>query len=494
MDAVGVWADGFTIATGLVAILALFASTRAARRSLLGFRLRWARRRSLRNSLRRLPDSTSLGRLVRSRVEQSLSGMEPTVASEVAWLARTRGIQSLDEADGDWLRQLAGGYRALAARLEVRSLLVGSQPLLEREARVATSTAAWLETLCAGRAVDTPDPSVHVDGHGGDVTLYPSIRGFCGVDLVVSWSRRRQIVGGPTGSAPSVHPALDLVAVPMPDGFEAVIDDLRRTPYFYDGVLPTLLTHRTETDVRTGRPRLHLTVGETTYLAHRAMSSSVNDLGSDDGWARVLTLTLLPVTSDGFGVIVRRAGGGYYAGQLGAGANGNLDITSPADFDDLGLPDPVAAAAREAREEIGLDVDRTCIRVHGLARLNNKEEHGTWVLLMTADIPETFDQVVASTRHADPAGGGWELGDEMYGLPIPSRDEAAKVTSWLWHSSEVSPHLASVATALLGNLGLLPQDGRPPAGQRALSAPATREVLGSPRPIGNVGPARRPDR
>ena len=268
------------------------------------------------------------------------------------------------------------------------------------------------------------------------------------IDVLVSWRRARYV--------PNVEPVAsnnsdsrELRLFPVPElGVEAV-KRLTDREHAYDGVLPAISNVRLERDPRSGRDRLHLSVVETTYSAVRALSDSalIDSKSRDRGpSARVnldiffreqnlpapptaATISLLPITQDGYVVFTRRPTTGFgYEGAYAPAVNGNLDIPDPRrkvdDADSYGLPDFVGAIAREAREELNLSLAAKDIYLRGIGRIWTDPDFATWVLAFTAFVPQTLEEVAAEAAFADVIEGSWEV-DDLFAIPVPQTAEDA---------------------------------------------------------------------
>ncbi|WP_374457505.1 NUDIX hydrolase [Nocardioides sp.] len=124
-------------------------------------------------------------------------------------------------------------------------------------------------------------------------------------------------------------------------------------------------------------------------------------------------------TENGQGTLSATAGG-----LVELGADGSLDVNTS------GAPDPVAAAIRECREEIGLEVDRrsvnpVCIFTCTIQGRDASEPDMTKrrkgqlvsVVLSLASVPMSLAELQAARARADHAVGGFEV-DQLIGVAM----------------------------------------------------------------------------
>jgi hypothetical protein len=173
----------------------------------------------------------------------------------------------------------------------------------------------------------------------------------------------------------------------------------------------------------------------------------------------LLTLSALPVTSDGYLLFVERSRlVGSHEGMYQSAVNGNLELRPRAgvgvDLDVFGLPDPLAALCREGAEELGLAMPRASIYTSGLVRFGSTSERGTFLLLTTAFVGATLADVVAGSWRADVIEGRWEVGTRLIAIPVPGDERAAhEVAQWLWNTPNLTPHATAAGLTALGSLG-----------------------------------------
>jgi hypothetical protein len=332
------------------------------------------------------------------------------------------------------LQYLATGYERLAARCSARLIFgTSGNEIIAGQAGVAHEAAVLL--LQNSSQVAYPDnisPKVIDSRHNG--TYIKLMYANFSMDFAVSPHPSRQ------PSAPERLQARPSAAKPR-----------------FEGILPFLLRHQLELDSGSGRTALQLGIGEIPYS--RVLALNVPwDPKSPDPPATVeqhtVTLSLLPVTLDGRVLLSRRGdGAGSYAGMIGPYINGNAELRDrrgvTADRDDLGMPDLLRAACREGMEEAGLSLDRSNLKILGLAQIWSGEDTGIYSLLLSATLPITAAEAVSQTRYADPVEGSWEVGSEVYAISLwEDENGPSEVLRWVTSDPEVMPHAAAGIVAL----------------------------------------------
>jgi len=231
----------------------------------------------------------------------------------------------------------------------------------------------------------------------------------------------------------------------------------------FDGVLPALRSMFVQQDPFSGHFRLLLELSEITYSAVRAFNyvgnagvgRSYETLMKDsEGRDRLLSLSMLPMSSDGYLMLARRSS------FMTTGANkfapavaGNLELRDrlglKVDRDEFGFPDPLAALAREAKEEMDQIVSSDEIQVIGFSEFASQEEVNTWVLLTSVLTEDSAERFVSRSRHADQIEGAWETTGEFLAIPNPKdRRSALETIRWAINSPDVTPPVALSFLAL----------------------------------------------
>ncbi len=234
-------------------------------------------------------------------------------------------------------------------------------------------------------------------------------------------------------------------------------------PLEFDGVLPRWhgVGFRVEVDRVTGRQKLHLCLAETTYFAFRAtqVPASAERAGKDALCSRLLTLNLLMMDDDDVVVLTRRSDYVVHAGCFTGTVSGNCELVSRegliADLDGNGLPDLLQAIRREAREELGIDLsgETSGLGALGVFEVNGETELGTHVLVATARIAGSAQDLRISRSAPDLVEGLWEIGDQFmtidFGKVLRDRDTAERFVGWLRNSREITPNAAGSLLLLL---------------------------------------------
>lgn len=225
----------------------------------------------------------------------------------------------------------------------------------------------------------------------------------------------------------------------------------------FEGILPFLLKHRIDLDEGSGRSLLHLGLGEIPYSGLLALNAPWDPGNSDPPPSveqHAVTLSVIPVTSDGFVLLSRRApAAGSYAGRIGPYVNGNAELRDrrgiSADRDESGIPDLLRAACREAREEVGLALEPDQLKVLGLAQIWSPEDAGIYALLLSATLSMTAAEAVQLTRYSDPVEGAWEIGSDVFAISLWKDDRSVgDVLRWITSDAEVIPHAVACVVAL----------------------------------------------
>lgn len=477
----GAWGGGLDEALGRLANMNAVDLVTLALLCYTGFKVARGRPRALLLRARK----ESLGRLgvggdaLRERIDTVLRGQQPTAAQELSWLAASLGMQrdvAVTFGDPTRARDVASAYTGYAAALD-RSALLGANhaPVVRAEARRASEVAALASRYSAFDAEARQEVSLTIAHRSMRLDWLASTSGesFVGpTDLYVSYRDSR----------------LHLGDLDVSDERRSAVERYLDRPNYFDGVLPRVVGWHSARDRRSGRRGLHLSLAETRYSAVVADHYPEVMAGAGDADAaptgertRVLTLSLALVTSCSHILFTRRSSkSGSHQGRLGPAVNGNLEFEPrfgvATDMDERGMPDLAAAMAREAREELGLQLDASRILVTGLGRFSVPEEVGTYVLLALATIDESRDEVLRGMRNADPLEGAWEVERELTSLRIPEdasgRDAAI---DWLVGTADLSPH---ATLAGLTALAIEMRDDSVLA--RALASPARSHPVDPP--------------
>jgi hypothetical protein len=452
-----------------------------------GFWVRRSLSRARRRAYSAAPHLLSIRRRAhKARVQElTTGGAHSTASDELNWLcgALARGdddtaiTQQLTPSE---LRGTAMVYRRLAANLDTRILLSPRVEAIAQQRDLATQTAQALEHLATGDSRTAPQPLRFSAVHRATrwvLHAYPGIfAGHSAFDLSVAYRRHLTSVDYPDSPW---RDTTDFTVAPLSVNDEELEALLARRDegHFFDGVLPRVTYAQTTRDHSSGRARLSMSIAACTYYAvvtdHYPSLCQVEHLsrhtsgavpkargvrqravnGSEVG---LLTLALVPVTADGYLIFAERGqAAGSHEGLFGPGVNGNLELWPRqgvlADADRFGLPDPLSAISREAREELGLVIAPEDIHVVGLTTFDSPTERGTQVLLTTTRLPHTLDEIVERTENADLIEGRWELGGSILGVRMPQADAPAKLirdrAAWLRDCTGLTPHATAAGLA-----------------------------------------------
>lgn len=438
-----------------------------------------------------------------------LAGLHPVVEAEAGLspdfpvpLPFTFTSQVVDSGYSSALTGLARAYEGYASSVRRRWLLrSAAAPLVGDEHACARETAGLLRRWASFEPIRDP---ANPDGLRGMLVelsdgIHPrSVRLVTWPDMTAA----RAVV-----TFPSVGVSFQPYRVEM-DGSPArqvrpdvadmrvvanVLDPAVSGSLFFDGVLPRWHGpgFRIEVDRVTGRQKLHLCVAETTYFAFQAtqVPAAVERAGDAALCARVLTLNLLAVDPHDVVVLVRRSDhvvqNGCYTGTI----SGNCELVAreglPADLDAAGLPDLLAAIARESREELGLEITPAShLAALGIIEINSETELGTHVLVATARLPGRARDYRADWSAPDPVEGLWEVGEEVMTVDLHAalRDSDAgfRLVNWLRTSAGLTPGGAgSLLLLMIAKLELRQQQARRPAtnGRQTCGIPWTTSDL-----------------
>ncbi len=244
----------------------------------------------------------------------------------------------------------------------------------------------------------------------------------------------------------------------------------------YDAVLPALRNHHLQLDPASGHLRLLLEISEINYSSVIA-NHYVGDEGGIGYTAeqlvesatkfmerRLITLSMLPVSCDGYLLLAERSDHvGVEKLKLQPGVVGNLEfrdrIGIKLDVDEFGEPDALIATAREAKEELGLDVDPGKLQILGLGKFSSEIEIETWLHMTVAQFPLTFNEMIEISKQADLTEGAWEFSGKFVKIAFPKTSkDATDLIAWAIHSDATTPHL--VLTLLSLCLPILSQESK----------------------------------
>lgn len=429
------------------------------------------------------------------RVQSIAENGPATAADELNWLATVyRGLApSGNQVCGKGnpmpltfatssaaLLGLSQAYARYAAKLRSGSFLgTATAPLIVHEAQTALETSAVLASAASGGGAETPCRcmNVHLKLPGNrtfDLWQLPDVEaGTLAYDLFVSYRRHRIAPifreAGPGNSPVAIEAdGLETECLPATHAEAEILRKKFRDPRVFDSVLPSLIDWRAERDNGNGRLRLHLAMAETTYSAvltdhypetFKDLKPSPGALprSADGKNSKLLTLSTVLVTADRKLLFAGRSkNAGSHAGLFGPAVNGNLELRPRdgilSDADMRGIPDPRRALAREAQEELGVNLDPQQIRILGLAKFTVETERGTHLLMSSSHLAQTAAEVADCVRLADPLEGRWELGGEILAVPLPTEDcEVDPLLSWLLHNPRLTPHAALTGIATVAS-------------------------------------------
>lgn len=449
--------------------------------------------RSRQNAFRDAGAPSIPRRAISARVQKLLALEGFDVVDEIEWLCATLGINAPLDAglpmlvSRDQIKRLASGYEAHAAQLNSRTLLNASQiPLIGQCIHLARETATYLRTLSAGMNTDgsflSPPSSTSVQIPHRGVTLRahvfpdPATR-TAAYDLVISY--RKHLTIPDQGEHPWLEttPFTNVTHLPTTRAERSLLAAQFSTGRVFDGLVPRLVQWDQQHDAASGRRRIHLSLATCSYssviLDHypaaaqveRAVPATIEssprvrgvrthrDVHGDQ--VGLLTLSLVPVTRDGYLVLAQRSRVvGSHEGLYGPAVNGNLEMRSRAgvalDVDRFGVPDPRCALVREAHEELGMSLAQESIYITGLVSFDSPTERGTSILMNTTMLPITFEQLRDRSDQGDLIEGRWELGHDLMGIRIPrNADEISVITRWVLNSTELTPHASAATLAVL---------------------------------------------
>lgn len=460
-----------------------------------------------RRAFRALGSGNPTARKHRQRARDSSDGTLPSPQEEVAWWLRVgsddqthrppgllAALRARPESGPETTGQfLARGYSQLARQLNSRLLLGSAVPVVAAHAALATSTAAFLRHLAPA-----------FEGKLDQIALGHDAAG----EVALRWpSGDRQISFHAYPGKYEKHYAFELLPIytpdllfapydgmPARDEFESpyplvldreeseMLSEKFHTEHVFDGVLPRLTKAHSTRDAASGRQILVAEFSAMTYGAviaehypGKAGDGPVGQPAPDRGVLRargirrsdavlkgcgLLTLSMAPVTRDGYVLFVQRSmAAGSHEGAIGPAVNGNLEMTlrrdGSGDFDQYGTPEPLQALAREGREEIGLDIDPSSIDCLGLTTFSTPTEKVTHCLLTTSSLGASMAEVVNGMNRASTLEGRWEVGSRFVGMQLPVAEagdldqQYRSRARWLMSDDALTPHAVATGLAVL---------------------------------------------
>jgi hypothetical protein len=432
-----------TVLTGLIACAAFLAATGPGARLIIFLILSVARWRTVVRAAAGsglAAERSFVIRAVREIVNVQYTGAPYNLATEMEWLCQLYQVSlpivmTGELADRKDLQLLATGYERLAGHCRTR-LIFGAKgnDVISRQARVADQAAVLLH-----------QHSLHI-AYGDSACPQVIDRRAQGayIKLMYAAASMECVV--------SPHPARQ---PPVPGMLERASSSAK--PRF-EGILPLLLMHRLELDGGSGRTLLHLGIGEIPYSNLLSRNTPWDPHNSEPPAGVVqhaISLAVIPVTSDGRILLSRRAQeAGSYAGMIGPYVTGNAELRDrrglAADRDEYGIPDLLRAACREGKEEVGLSLEPSDLKILGLAQIWSAEDTGIYCLLLSATLPMTVAEAVRLTRYSDPVEGSWEVGNEVYAVSLWEEGDRSvlEVLRWITAADEVIPQAVACVVAL----------------------------------------------
>jgi hypothetical protein len=423
------------------------------------------------------------------------SGEQPTIQREIDWLSEIAmgfsknwksplelsGI-TLPEFPARELIDLSRAYEKFSLRLRAQMILTSS-PLMEEQEECASNMASYLKLNGSFRASKSRDPNAHkFSVRTSSMCLeliHPRINFSPAYQIndvgVIHVPERVIVKDFSTEDLPepndseSLGPSLKPNERPPkeicldPPEMETLLSHFVSSRDF-DGVLPALHDYHLQFDPRSGHLRLLLELSEISFSAVRATHyvGRITGVGRDyerllkesSNSKRLITLSLIPHTSDGFLMAAQRSK--YVAvGRLkfAPGVIGNLELRDrlglKVDRDQFDLPDLISTTVRKAKEKMAVNIEMSRVQILGLGKFSYEEEVETWVLLTTAGTEQTAEQFVNNTSLADQTEGAWKLTGDFYKIPYPRDAPSGEaIIRWAIHSKEIVPHLALALLAI----------------------------------------------
>lgn len=398
------------------------------------------------------------------RVDDLLLGIGAAVNDELQWLAaildpRGTGNALPDLVGDDLLDHLAEAYAQISTRIRSSSVLGTSlAPILLEDAERAERVRARLLALREVDAVESHRANVEIAGGHLELLAHCGGAATLAFDLMVS--HRSELLVPDLGSTSMQHRASadrswsSTRTFALAPRTAARVRERLAAPGIFDGMLARLLHADVERDLRDGRIRLHLRLAETTYGGWLA-DHNVGFLGRDADpehaatgrRVRQMAVAVLVRTGDDRLVLVQRSGHtDVHRGRLMPSANGNIQLNAApfthADVDRDGVPDPLAAMARELKEELGVEVGRSALAVIGLGCIDLPDvERGTNLLVALCSIDDTVEDVVRAARRNAFTANGWETGAALQAIPLERVDaDPGGALAFARYAPALAPH------------------------------------------------------
>ena len=480
-SSVNIWFLFFAgVATVITSIVAIFAITQ----SIIGSDT-IAKRVLLRNRRQTICKTLNSFGIPNSNLRQAnrdiskravMSGAEPSVQQEIEWLSKialgfnpdwSRPFElngfTKSKSPAEQLFDLSNAYDVFSKSLRAQSIL-SSSSLMKEQQGLASHMAKYLKLNAGFRSSKPRNPNannLHVLTEIMDIELiHPRINfspSFQIDDIGVIHNRTRTVVDGLYDSVALKRDGIDPNPIEISTSKKEKLSNILSSDRAFDGVLPALHGYHLQLDPQSGHLRLLLEISEISYSALIATHYFGENSGlggtydeqtpKAKGIDRLITLSMLPVSSDGFLLAAQRSDHvGVAKLKFAPAVNGNLELRDriglEVDRDLFQLPDLISATIREAKEELALEIDPKRVQILGLGKLSYEEEVNTTVLLTLASVDFTVDQILKNSKYADITEGAWELTGKFYKIAIPRDSKEAEVLiRWSLHSENVAPHL-----------------------------------------------------
>lgn len=410
------------------------------------------------------------------------SGTEPSVQEEIEWLSEiskqfshnwTRPLElsgfTISDVPAEQLFALSEAYEQFSKSLRAQ-LILSSSAIMKEQQNSASNMARYLRLNANFRASKFRDPNAHrfqlqtedmcVEVINPRINFSPSYQ-IDDIGVIRDPIRTvvRNFYDGKGLARDGVIPReIDIGAAEV-----KALSKLLSSDRAFDGVLPSLHGYHLQLDPSSGHLRLLLEISEISYSAILAthyfgpsgLGSTYDQLSQKAKEIdRLLTLCMMPLSSDGFLLAAQRSEHvGVARLKFAPGVNGNLELRDrlglKVDKDEFELPDLISATVREANEELALVVDVSRVQILGLGRFTSEEEINVHVLLTIAPTELTFDQILEGSKRADLTEGAWELTGKFYRISVPKDPQDAEaLIGWVIQSKRVAPHLVLALLAI----------------------------------------------